>query len=237
MRLPAGYVDYDRGSFRVIAMRWELDEMVGLLTGPERHLATEAGVGRGGTRRVVLPGGKAVYLRKFLRGGAVRYLLRDLYLLRPERPLVELVVTETARGAGCPVPHVLAAYVEEATIGYRGWLVTEAVDGARPLIDAFAEASESRRAELFEQAGRAIRRLHAAGVYHVDLGGHNILVGPDDRVTIVDFDRATLGVPNDGRRAAAGVRRFWRSMDKLTAAKSMDVDGEARRWLQAGYGS
>jgi aminoglycoside phosphotransferase (APT) family kinase protein len=238
VRLPAGYVDCDRGDFRVIATRLELDEMVALLTSPERDRpSTEPACGgRGWARRLVLPGGKAVYVRKYVRGGAARRLVHDRFVLRPERPLRELVVTEAARAAGCPVPHVLAIAIEEAGIGYRGWIVTEAIDGVRPLIDAYVECSGPARAALLAGVGAAMRRLHAAGVYHVDLTGHNVLVGPGDRVVFVDFDRAFLGPPASERHVRAGTRRFWRSMEKLARRRRLALEPTTREWLAAGYG-
>jgi 3-deoxy-D-manno-octulosonic acid kinase len=230
VRLPAGYVDYDRGAFRVIAPRLALDEMVALLTGPERDRAAidaacGAGAvsgGRGWTRRLVLPGGKTVYLRKYVRGGLARHFSRDLYVLRPERPVRELIVTETARAAGCPVPHVLAVCVEEgAVIGYRGWLVTEAIEGARPLIDVYAERDARGRPNLLVAVAAAIDRLQAAGVYHVDLNGHNVLVGAADRISFVDFDRAYLAAPGERRRDEAAHARLRRSMRKLAAERGL----------------
>jgi 3-deoxy-D-manno-octulosonic acid kinase len=237
VHLPSGYVDYDRGNFRVIAPRWELDEMVALLTGPERDRPSESEVhgGRGWARRVVLPGGTAVFLRKYLRGGFPRLLVRDLFILRPERPIRELVVTEAARAAGCPVPHVLAVAIEEALIGYRGWIVTEALDGVRPLIDVYTERDERGRVALLKEVGTAIRKLHAAGIYHVDLTGYNVLVDATDRISFVDFDRSFQAVPDSGRWARAGRHRFWRSMAKLTAARSVALPAASIEWLAEGY--
>ena len=227
MQLPAGYVDYDRASYRVIAPRLELDEMIGLLTGPQRERGPDSdavGGGRGGAHRLVLPGGKTVFLRKYLRGGFARHIVRDLYLLRPERPLLELLVTEAARAAGCPVPHVLAVCIEEAPIGYRGWLVTEEIEGARPLIDVLAEREQARGARLLAKTADAIRGLHAAGVYHVDLNGHNVLVGPSDRISFVDFDRAYLGPPSRPGRTEAALARLRRSLAKLSAERGLALD-------------
>src|SRR5689334_24362497 len=85
------------------------------------------GTGRGGARRIALRGGKVVYVRKYLRGGFVRHFVRDLYLLRPPRPVLELVATETARAAGCRVPIVHAIAIEEKGPFYRGWIVTSAI--------------------------------------------------------------------------------------------------------------
>lgn len=211
--------------------------MVALLSGPERDRPAEAPVhgGRGWARRVVLPGGKAVFLRKYLRGGLPRLFVRDLFILRPERPVRELIVTEAARAAGCPVPQVLAVAIEEALIGYRGWIVTEALEGVRPLIDVYAERDERERVTLMNTVGAAIRRLHGAGIYHVDLTGYNVLVDGSDRVLFVDFDRSFQAAPDTGRWARAGRHRFWRSMAKLTAERGVVLPAASIEWVAEGY--
>ena len=211
--------------------------MVALLTAPDRDRPAQAAVhgGRGWARRVVLPGGTVVFLRKYLRGGLPRLLVRDVFILRPERPIRELVVTEAARAAGCPVPHVLAVAIEEALVGYRGWIVTEALEGVRPLIDVYAERDERARVALMKEVGAGIRKLHAAGIYHVDLTGYNVLVDATDRILFVDFDRSFQGPPDSGRWARAGRHRFWRSMAKLTAARGVALPAASIEWLAEGY--
>ncbi|MFQ5478241.1 MAG: lipopolysaccharide kinase InaA family protein [Candidatus Binatia bacterium] len=222
---------------RVIAARLELDEMVDLLCGPAREsMGEEVDGGRGGTRRIVLPGGKAVYLRKYLRGGMARFVSRDLYLRRPPRPLRELLITEKARAAGCRVPAVVAVCIEEAGLFYRGWIVTSALDATRALIAEYLDTeSDSRHKELLLAAGRSIRAIHDAGVYHPDLTGNNLLVGTDDSVSIIDFDRAVLARPNLARLAERGKDRFWRSMTGLCRAAGKELDSAQKRWLDRGY--
>lgn len=237
LALPEGYVDLDRGRWRVVAARIELSEMTTLLDAARSGSAggEDVASGRGGARRITLRGGKVVYVRKYLRGGAMRLLVRDLYLMRPPRPIRELVATETARAAGCRVPIVHAVAVEEVGLFYRGWIVTSAIEGARPYIDVFADADEAGRGVLLQAAGTAIRDLHDAGVYHPDLNGHNLLIDAAGEVAVIDFDRATVGAPGIHRLAEKGRDRFWRSLLKLTAARGL-VPGEAeRRWLERGY--
>jgi 3-deoxy-D-manno-octulosonic acid kinase len=176
-----------------------------------------------------------VYCRRYLRGGLPRYIVRDLYLMRPERPVRELIVTEAARAAGCPVPTVLACAVEEAGLFYRGWLVTEAIEQTRPLIDVFLEADSAGRRALLGDAGRAIRQLHAAGIYHVDLNGNNLLVREGGSLVIIDFDKGWIGQPCVARRMQRGLDRFWRSLRKLSHAADRPLADEERRWLDSGH--
>lgn len=212
--LPAGFVDRDHGRLRVIATRLAFDEMARLLSDPEKHGRAVEG-GRGGVRRVVLPGGQAVYCRRYLRGGLARHVVRDLYVLRPERPIAELIVSETARAAGCSVAPVLACAVEDVGPCYRGWIVTEEVAGARPLIDFLKVAEPADRLTVLGDVGAAIGALHRIGVYHVDLTGHNVLVKRDGAPVVIDFDRARTGRPGVASHTARGLARFKRSLDKL----------------------
>lgn len=235
--LPAGFVALDRGKFRVLASALELDEMRGLL---EDARAGKPGgeplqEGRGGARKLVLPGGKRVFLRQYLRGGLARYLVSDLYLLRPERPFRELVVTETARAAGCAVPTVLAVAVEEVGPFYRGWIVTEAIEDARPMIDLWLEEDEAGRRGLLGRVGATVRALHDAGVYHVDLTGHNVIVRADGGPVLLDFDRGFFAPPATARHVDRGLDRLWRSIAKLCSAAGRSLDQSERRWLDSGY--
>jgi 3-deoxy-D-manno-octulosonic acid kinase len=235
--LPAGFVALDRGKFRVLATALELDEMRALLEdardGKPGGEALEGG--RGGARKLVLPGGKHVFLRQYLRGGFARYFVRDLYLLRPERPFRELIVTEAARAAGCAVPTVLAVSVQETGLFYRGWIVTEAIENARPMIDVWLEGDAGSRRELLTRVGAEIRGLHDAGVYHVDLTGHNIIIRPDGSPVVLDFDRGFFAAPGTARFVDRGLDRLWRSMRKLCDAARHELVDDERRWLERGY--
>jgi len=236
-QLPEGYVDRDRGRWRVVAARLELPAMTALFDAARAGTAGGEQVesGRGAARRIVLRGGKVVFLRQYLRGGVMRWLSRDLFLLRPPRPLRELLATEVARAAGCLVPIVHAVAIEERALFYRGWIVTSAIEGARSYIDLFMAAGADARAELLADAGSAIRNLHDAGVFHPDLNGHNLLVDAGGKVAVIDFDRAVVAAPDSSRRARRGRDRFWRSMTKLSAARGARIDDTERRWLERGY--
>lgn len=234
--LPEGYVDQDSGRWRVVAARLELAEMTQLLEAVRdgAEPGVEVASGRGGARCVTLPGGKVVFVRQYLRGGFVRFFVRDLYLLRPPRPLIELRATEVARAAGNHVPIVHAVAVEETGPFYRGWIVTSAIEGAQSYIDVLAGADQPAREALLGAAGEAIRGLHDAGVFHPDLTGHNLLVDADGQVAVIDFDRAVVAAEAP-RLARRGMDRFWRSLCKLTRERGETIAQSQRRWLEQGY--
>src|SRR6185503_20837625 len=94
---------------------------------------------------------------------------------------------------GLPVPQPVAAQVRRAgPLLYRCDLITRRIPGARSLAELVAGPAS------WEEAGRCVRRFHAAGVWHADLNAHNLLFDGDGRAHLIDFDRG------ERRVAAAG---------------------------------
>lgn len=177
--------------------------------------------GRGGTYWVPLDRGRAVIVRLYRRGGLLGRLLGERYRGWPPRPFAELAATEEARRRKVAVVEVLAARVERLTAGwYRGLLVTAEIRGAVDFYEALRQRPEARvRAAIAAAAGRAVRALHEAGVFHADLNSRNILVrqgrqGPE--AVLIDFDRAWVGSrPLPVRARRLNIARLARSLAKL----------------------
>jgi len=170
--------------------------------------------GRGGTVRVATGQG-AVIVRRFRRGGAVRWLGDRYFGFRP-RPFREFFVLLRARRRGLPVPEPVAALIDRRRPGYRGMLVMREIEGATPL-----SALVDRGVDFDLAAGLAdsLRELHDAGLDHPDLNLGNVLLrvrSNGSRLAFVDLDRARLHVESLGRRARTrNLRRFRRSAVKL----------------------
>lgn len=180
-------------------------------------LARGAATGRGATVFAVLDG-RSVVLRHYRRGGAVRRLLGDRYLrcgLRASRPWRELSLLGRLHAAGLPVPPPVAARVVPAgplSPFYRADLITERLPQTRTLAEALYLGPLSVGA--WRRIGVTVARFHAAGVEHADLNAHNILLGPGDAVSLVDFDRGRLHA-RPGAWRGRNLRRLRRSLDKL----------------------
>jgi 3-deoxy-D-manno-octulosonic acid kinase len=232
----ADFVTLEAAGVRMLVRRGyeEHAERLGLRGVPQESAGRVAG-GRAAHPLVVLPGGRRVVVRRYLRGGLLRHLNRDRYL-RGHRAFAELRATERARRAGVRVPEVVAAAEYRAWPGYRAALATLWIPDARELAGWLA-GGPAESAAVLREAGRQIARMHAAGIAHPDLNLRNLLVADaaDGReVHLIDFDRARAfpgAVP--GPRRARDLRRLARSARKLRAP----IGPAAWEAFREGYGA
>jgi 3-deoxy-D-manno-octulosonic acid kinase len=176
-------------------------------------------------------------LRHYRRGGLVGKVLDDCYLwLGPERTRAfrEWRLLHTLYERGFPVPAPIATRYQRSGLCYRADLLTEALPAARTLADSMTGVALGP--SVWRGIGATIARFHSAGIYHADLNAHNILLGQEARVWLLDFDR--------GRERSRGaweqsvLKRLQRSLHKIKAKRG-NVEFEERQWqeLLGGYAS
>ncbi len=173
--------------------------------------------GRGGGARV--GAGGEWFLRHYLRGGKAAIFSRDRYLYAGERRVrcfAELRMLAGLRAAGLPAPKPVAARYRRAGASYSADLITEWIAGARSLAVALAASADPEA--LMARVGATVARFHKAGVCHADLNAHNILIGNNGAVWLVDFDRARRRRP--GAWQESRLRRLERSLRKLGLGRS-----------------
>lgn len=217
---PQGFTRVERGRAVLVVRAGLVDALVEAgIEDPEGLVDRSPStlIGRGRLALVDLPAGGRAVVRPVLRGGLLGKLVRRVSF-DPRRALTELRVSVEAAARGARVLDVLAAVTRPAGLGWRHGLVTREVAGALDLasaLGAFPEGAPRRRA--LAAAGLAIRRLHDAGVDHVDLNLKNVLLLPaGDEALVIDLDRCRLGP----QPASAAVRernlvRLLRSWTKL----------------------
>jgi 3-deoxy-D-manno-octulosonic acid kinase len=229
---PSGFVLISRGRTN-IAVREEYREILlkqGIHT-PEKLMDTcpmdgVALTGRGINPSIPIQGRdqEKMVIRKYRRGGMLRYFLPDLYW-GGHRPFRELCVTTEALQKGIRTVSVLAAVTEHvAGPFYRGYLISRELPSARDLPDVFGTLSMSPAHERFTkkrailaQVAQAIRFMHERGFYHGDLNLKNVLVATDneDTVYILDWDKSWYKEKLSEAERSRNVLRFCRSMTKL----------------------
>lgn len=177
------------------------------------RLAGEA-VGRGSALFLETPFGAAV-LRQYLRGGLPARINRDRYLFtgwERSRPVAEFRILARLQEAGLPVPEPLAAMTRRRMMLFTGSLLTRRIDGALPLADLVLRRANSE--QLWGDTGACIRRFHDYGAIHADLNARNILVDLQDRIYLIDFDRARIQ-KGAGGAFARNLKRLRRSLEKV----------------------
>ena len=192
--------------------------------------------GRGTVAFVRAPDGQRWVLRHYRRGGLVARVSADLYLwtgAARTRAFREWRLLRRMRQWGLPVPVPVAARYVRSGPFYRADLVTAELPVRRTVAAALGDAPLP--AGTWLAIGRCVGRLHAHGVQHADLNAHNLLVGPDDVVYVLDFDRGRIRARGAWERGV--LARLDRSLRKVTAGlPGGRYDEDQRRAWLAGVG-
>ena len=174
--------------------------------------------GRGTARRITTDQG-TVIVRRYRRGGAMRWLGQSYFGFR-SRPFREFRVLLRARRRGLPVPDAIAAVVERR-FGpvYRGHLLMREIGGGVPILD-FLRSHPGL--DVVPLLARGLREFHDAGLWHPDLNLGNVLVVARSygaSLAFVDLDRARLADRPLGIAARRrSLHRLRRSAAKLDPA-------------------
>lgn len=135
-------------------------------------------------------------LRHYWRGGLVGKLLSDQYLYmghKKTRVYQEFSLMVELIELGLNVPKPIAAKVSRHGFIYRGDIITEAVSGAKSVLDILIERPLSETET--KKIAQTIAQFHKKGVYHADLNINNILFDDSGDVYIIDFDRGEIKNP------------------------------------------
>ncbi|MDJ0520625.1 MAG: lipopolysaccharide kinase InaA family protein [Planctomycetota bacterium] len=201
---------------------------------------TVAGVGgRGPLARIEHADG-ALLVRRYRKGGLLRHVRGRRFRGR-WRPLDELVLHHRLAGADVPVPEAVGCVVLPRGQRWHGFLLVREVPAARDLeawLHGVRAGIAAAPADVLRRAGRAVRRLHDAGVVHADLHPKNLLVTRDGGVLVIDLDRArrTNGsVPDEAR--LGNLVRLGRSIEKHRLKGLRTGRREALRFLEGYAGS
>lgn len=160
--------------------------------------------------------GREGVLRHYRRGGWVARVSHDRYLwtgIRGVRSLNEFDILRSLYEAGLPVPRPYAAVYWKQGLGYRAAIIVERIPDVRPLASAFQDADS-------EQVARSIYTMHEQGVWHADLNAYNVLLDPEGRAWLVDFDKARRTTLSLERRSA-NLLRLRRSLAKVAGVRGI----------------
>lgn len=197
--------------------------------------ALEQSAGGRGTVAFVREGGQRWVLRHYRRGGLVARFLDDAYLWTGAgrtRSFAEWRLLRRLRDWSLPVPRPVAARYSRSGLVYRADLLTEELPTRTTL--AMTLAANALDEASWRGVGRCIGGLHARGVHHADLNAHNLLLGNDGAVYVLDFDRGRIRAR--GSWEADVLERLRRSLAKVTTGLPAGrFDDGAWQQLLQGY--
>lgn len=149
---------------------------------------TVAGKGRGGIKIFPIDDFRVVS-RKYLHGGLLRALTRDVFL-SGQRAIDEMEILLYLEEHGFPVVHPYAVLVERGLMPKNLFMITRYVEGGTDLLDFFKGSPRKERRRIVVRMAGLLRRLETLGVYHPDLHLNNVIVTPRGELIFLDFDKA-----------------------------------------------
>lgn len=160
---------------------------------------------------------KKLALKKYTHGGLLRAITSDMYLSE-KRLLNEVKIIEYLSGSGVICPKFFLGVVEKTGIFKRLFLVTERLDGYRPLIEVLEESKGLNRLKYLYRLARLTSKLASLRVYHPDFHLRNVLSGPRGVLALIDFDGAEIKGPGS-RGIRKMVLRLFRYIEKIGQKK------------------
>ena len=120
------------------------------------------------------------------------------------------------RERGFPVAAPFAAVIEKLFILRRLYLITLFEEDAVGLLDYLHTCKKRERMRVAVRLAELLWGLQQAGVYHRDLHLRNVLVTRENRLILLDFDRAAKKplTPGDVESMVRRLGRFTEKMER-----------------------
>jgi len=175
-------------------------------------------------------------LRHYYRGGAMAKLLHDRYIwtgLSRTRAWQEWHLLAKLCKLNLPAPLPVAARVQRKGLFYRADLITRQIPNTQTLAQRLSRTALT--ASLWQGVGKTIAKFHAENVWHADLNARNILIDRDNKVFLIDFDKAKTRPPSK-KWQQDNLQRLSRSLHKINnSGESLHFDNDDWKQLVQGY--
>jgi 3-deoxy-D-manno-octulosonic acid kinase len=190
----------------------QLDQFIDTFSQPNNDDVSVLG-GREPIKRITLQDNTHAVIKHYLRGGII-HLFNKQYYLRTQglRCRKEYELFRLVRNLGVNAPEPLV-FVYSGLVFYRAWLITREIQGARSLAEISINDSERAKSVMAALINQ-VEILIDNNILHVDLHPGNVLVDDDDKIYIIDFDKAKTGIKNKDKLLNRYLRRWGRAVKK-----------------------
>ena len=209
--LTKTYDSYHFGSSLDLTVQ-QLKHLIALFNTPTKIVDSVLG-GRSSVTIAQLEGIGSVVVKYYTRGGLLRFIVKRRYLKwGKKRCQVEYELLQKVRSLGVNAPEPIS-YASQGGLFYKGWLVTKEIKQKQTLAE-FSSSDKGRCHILMKELIDQISILINNNIFHVDLHPGNVLVDSNDRVFLLDFDKACLSRQNKNKLRDHYLKRWRRAVIK-----------------------
>lgn len=186
--------------------------------------ATETLGGRAAVATLDLANIGSVVVKHYTRGGLIRTINYNTYLnISGYRCKDEFDVLSALYKAGVSVPEPIA-YVYKRKLFYNAWLVIREVESAQTLVKV-SISTPQQLPEIIEQLREQVKLLVDHKIHHVDLHPGNVLIGADNKLVIIDFDKASSFQGTADELWGKYISRWQRALTKHQLSEKLTLSG------------
>lgn len=166
----------------------QLEQLQRCLNQPTAEASGTLG-GRAAVAILNLASEGSVVVKHYTRGGLIRKINYNTYLKTSNyRCKDEFDILNNLYKAGLNVPEPIA-YVVSGTLLYNAWLVIREIEKSQTLVE-FSTSTPKKLPSAIKQLRKQVELLIEHRIHHVDLHPGNVLIGADNKLFIIDFDKA-----------------------------------------------
>lgn len=152
-------------------------------------------------------------LRHYYRGGLIGKINKDWFFAVPlakSRAMAEFAMLQQMVQLGLPVPKPVAALYTARGAGYSADILLQLIPGSIDICHLLQQRALT--ASEWQQLGAMLKKFHLAGAYHSDMNCHNMLLDPQGKFWLLDFDKCAFR-PGQGWQQGT-MDRLLRSLRK-----------------------
>ena len=190
----------------------QLKQLIRIFTAPTEKVDSVLG-GRTSITITHLEGIGSVVVKYYFRGGLVQYVNQRRYLnLGKTRCQIEYEWLQKVRTLGINAPDPIA-FAYRGRLLYQCWLVTREIKDHQTLAQLSC-LNEERTRIVMKEIIKQVLTLIKNKILHSDLHPGNVIVDNQNRVYLLDFDKASIFPRGKNALRSRYLRRWNRAIQK-----------------------